>query len=353
MVFALGFLVAGLLALVIAPAFWQRAIRLSTRRLEMLVPLSPREVIAERDLLRAELAVERRKLEQKAAALNEIHAADMTELGRRTGQLVDKDAQYVALAGRHVEQTAELTSVCELLTRTQTEFAAMSSALYGATSLVERKDDDLIALRDELASVRAKAAKQEKALTNFAAEVAMRQAHLAAARDDIARLHDELATLGLERDADAATLKVVAAQLADREEALKIAENRERELQRRRKRNIETSRSIKRQLLEKIAAISAEVAALREELDAAHMRADRLAQELGGVRRLNAVRDAAPTLAAEEENAILRQNINEIGAAIIRMAGLFFDAAPPDQRFGDGEDAAVQRALSNVVATSK
>ena len=79
MIFALGFLLAGLLALAIAPAFWRRALRLSTRRLEMLLPLSSREIIAERDLMRAEFAIDRRKFEQEAESLRTMRAADMAE----------------------------------------------------------------------------------------------------------------------------------------------------------------------------------------------------------------------------------------------------------------------------------
>jgi predicted nucleic acid-binding Zn-ribbon protein len=345
MVFALGFLIAGLLALAIAPAFWRRAIRLSRRRLELLVPLSTREIVAERDLLRAEFAVERSKLERKAAGLNEIHATEMAELGRRAVQLAEIGGAFTSLEKRHAEQSAELSAIRDRLARTEAEFAAINSAFYAATGLIERKDADLMKLRGELAEARAQSAKQDAAaLADFQAQVAMRQTHLASARDDIARLRYELVSLGLERDADTATLRTTAERLADREEALKIAGDREIELQRRRKRNIAASRSIERRLLEKIGQISAEAASLRQDLAAARARADRLAQE--GVRRLG----AAPALAAQEENAILRQNINEIGAAIIRMAAFALEPAPEDER-GNGE--APPRALSNVAATSK
>jgi len=63
MFFALGVLVAGLLGLMILPALWRRAVRLSTRRIEMQTPLSMDEVLADRDLLRAEFAVAERRLE--------------------------------------------------------------------------------------------------------------------------------------------------------------------------------------------------------------------------------------------------------------------------------------------------
>ena len=95
MLFALGFLVASLIALAAAPAFWRRAIRLSTRRLEMQLPLSAEEILASRDLLRAEFAIEKRQLEQKAKALNQVHAADMAELGRRAA-IIDGQDDLVA-----------------------------------------------------------------------------------------------------------------------------------------------------------------------------------------------------------------------------------------------------------------
>lgn len=354
MLFALGFLIAGLLALVIAPAFWRRAVRLSTRRLEMLVPLSTREIMAERDLLRAEFAVERRKMEQNAAALNAIRMRDMAELGRRAIQLVEKSNHYAALENRHREQAAELAATRVALAEAQAELAATASALHGADGLTELKERNLTQLRGDLVTAKAQAAKQSAALADFEAHVAMQQAHLIAARNDIARLVDEFATLRLERDAGAATLKATAAQLADREEALKIAANREAELLRRRKRQIETSRAVERRLVEKIARLNAAEGAARQDLDAARERSDGLMQELAALRRLNSGRDAAPASSEREENAILRQNINEIGAAIIRMAGFALDSASAE-RFDESSDKAAAPALAkaNLAAKSK
>ena len=57
MIFALGFLVAALFGLLFLPAVQRRAARLAGRRLEMLLPLSMEEIVAERDQLRAEFAV--------------------------------------------------------------------------------------------------------------------------------------------------------------------------------------------------------------------------------------------------------------------------------------------------------
>ncbi|WP_204351678.1 hypothetical protein, partial [Klebsiella variicola] len=57
MVFALGFLLASLLALGLLGAVWRRAVKLTTRRVENAIPLSMAEIKADKDQLRAEFAV--------------------------------------------------------------------------------------------------------------------------------------------------------------------------------------------------------------------------------------------------------------------------------------------------------
>src|ERR1700730_11091102 len=140
MVFALGFLAAGLIALAAAPAFWRRAIRLSTRRLEMQLPLSPEEIRAGRDLLRAEFAVERRRLEQKAEALNHLHAADMAELGRRAAIIAAQDADLRALPKQDNKRRAELAALKTALAKASAELAATTKEGYDTSGLIARKD---------------------------------------------------------------------------------------------------------------------------------------------------------------------------------------------------------------------
>jgi hypothetical protein len=91
MYFALGFLVAGLLSILFLPAFWRRALRLSMRRLQMLAPMSMEEVIAERDLLRAEFAVRELRMEQQIENLRAAKAADMATIGRHLAHIAQAD----------------------------------------------------------------------------------------------------------------------------------------------------------------------------------------------------------------------------------------------------------------------
>ncbi|PNG25778.1 hypothetical protein CR492_11730 [Methylocella silvestris] len=351
MAFVLGFAIAGLLALAIAPAFWRRAIRLSTRRLEMLVPLSTREIIAERDLLRAQFAVERRVIEQRAAQIASLRGADMAELGRRAAQLVEGSNRFAELAARHAAQGAELSAALRALDEAKAELAVAGTALYGAEGLLQRKHADLVDATLEARQLRASDQGKTAIIADYEADIAMRQRHLAAARDDVATLRETLATLGLERDASLAALKAAAAQLADRDEALKAAESREAELQRRRKRQVETARAAERRMFEKIARVGAAESTARQQLAAERQRADGLAQELETTRRLSAARDGAPAATEREENAILRQNINEIGAAIIRMAAIAHDSAKAP--FDDGaENPGRAHAKPNVVTSN-
>lgn len=118
MFFALGFLVAGLLGLMILPALWRRAVRLSTRRLEMQVPLSMEEVLADRDLLRAEFAVERRRLEMRMGEIEDARTRDRAELGRMFGALT--------------RETDALAATRADLAKTEDELAARGAELVDA-----------------------------------------------------------------------------------------------------------------------------------------------------------------------------------------------------------------------------
>jgi hypothetical protein len=57
MYMGIGFLFAGLIAVAVMPLVHDRAVRLTTRRLRAILPLSTMEVQADKDLLRAEFAM--------------------------------------------------------------------------------------------------------------------------------------------------------------------------------------------------------------------------------------------------------------------------------------------------------
>ena len=123
--FALGCIVTALLAMLFAPVFWRRALRLTRQRLQLQVPLSMQEIIGERDQLRAEFAVERLRIEQ---AMDRVHAskdADKAEIGRRTN---DAAVLTEKLAAQHRMEQAQQSEIDRLL-REAAEVEAENGAL--------------------------------------------------------------------------------------------------------------------------------------------------------------------------------------------------------------------------------
>jgi hypothetical protein len=80
---ALGFLLGCLLALVLAPPLWNRAVRLTTRRLEATMPISIADIQADKDQLRAEFAIEIRKVEVALEKAKEKAARELIEANKR------------------------------------------------------------------------------------------------------------------------------------------------------------------------------------------------------------------------------------------------------------------------------
>src|SRR3984893_13663688 len=107
MFFGLGFLAAGLLALVIIPFVHGRAVRLTTRRLEAATPLSMAEIQADKDQLRAEFAMSTRRLEISVETLRTKSTSQLAELGKKGDainrlkiELGEKTAAIFALEAR-------------------------------------------------------------------------------------------------------------------------------------------------------------------------------------------------------------------------------------------------------------
>src|SRR5450631_80126 len=336
MVFALGFLVASLMALAIAPAFWRRAIRLSTRRLEMQLPLSPEEILAGRDLLRAEFAVEQRRLEQKAEALNLVHAADMAELGHRAAIIDAQDADLLSISQQGGERGVEIAVLQRALAETSTELAATAKECYDTSGLVARKDVQIHGLAEKLKEAQTLAAVQTDALAALERKAALQGHALAAQTETSERLGAELSTLQLQHQADQVTLKTAAARVADREEALEAAVKREKDLIRHRQLQTETARATEAGYLEKIERLRSAHGSSQDALDAARRTCDGLTHELAALRATLPPQDVEAALLQREENELLRQKINEIGAAVIRAAGGSIEAAPDDDLAASG-----------------
>src|SRR3954463_8104019 len=195
MIFALGFLAAALLALLIIPAVNARAERLARRRAEALFPMSISELSAEKDHLRAEFAVLQRRIERKAEDALAVKHQSMEELGRRALRI---DALESDLAGRDATIAGLLKDLEETgsrLTTTDADLEGSKALLAGtretlaAIEEAHRKTlDELATVRSELESVKTTLAEtrtelmqsQEKLEVRESAFVALEGSHNAA-----------------------------------------------------------------------------------------------------------------------------------------------------------------------------
>ena len=101
MLMALGFLAASLLGLLVASAFWSRAVRLATARIKQSMPVSEPEIRADRDRLRAEYAIKVHKLEMQLEQAKFERARQLIDLNRR-------DASISTLATDAMQLKADL-----------------------------------------------------------------------------------------------------------------------------------------------------------------------------------------------------------------------------------------------------
>lgn len=115
MYFALGLLVAGLVALIIMPAVWKRAVRLTKRRIEAATPITLSEFRADKDQLRAEFALTTRRLEMNVENLRKRLADQLSDANQKRADLGilqaergQHDSVVKDLETRHIELRARL-----------------------------------------------------------------------------------------------------------------------------------------------------------------------------------------------------------------------------------------------------
>lgn len=103
MFMVIGVLAGGLAGLAFVPLVHNRAVRLTTRRLEAVLPGSEAEIRVQKDLLRAQFAISTRRLETTVAQLNNKMTKQLVELGQKSDAFnrlkIERDALKVELIG--------------------------------------------------------------------------------------------------------------------------------------------------------------------------------------------------------------------------------------------------------------
>jgi len=196
MLVALGFLCASLLALAAVPALARRADRLARKRAEAAFPLSLAEIAADRDHLRAELALRARMLEQEAERGFAAKAGAMQDLGRRDMKIGELDGVLRERDGRIIGLEGDLETTRGELAQTRAALADEAATLAQTTATLDKRIADLASVEHLLADTRA-------SLTGASADLSARDGELERERQTLGRVQ----ALLTERDSELATLR--------------------------------------------------------------------------------------------------------------------------------------------------
>src|SRR4051812_19056605 len=358
MYLAIGFLLSMLFGLMIVPLVHNRAVRLTTRRLEAATPLSMAEIQADKDQLRAEFAMSARRLEMSVDQLKNKTSSQLAELGKKTDainrmkiELGEKNATIFALEAREKAMKDQLRATEEefssktqalrtaetALNDKQGELAKLSTELSDRSVMAESRQVELVAVKAQIDALKNRVEDAEKdvgatqtKLEQQRGESNVATRDLAEARARAESLSQRVTDLDRQLVAQVKEAEMLGNRVAELETRLatqgKLLTEREYENNQLRQANEAAERNAK-DLRDEIVALTggksplidklrAEKAAAEEQLSIARDERARLQRDL------NAVQQQAESSWATErmENALLRERINDIAAEVARLA---------------------------------
>jgi chromosome segregation ATPase len=358
MYLAIGFLVSMLCGLMIVPLVHNRAVRLTTRRLEAATPLSMAEIQADKDQLRAEFAMSARRLEMSVEQLKNRTTSQLADLGKKTDainrmklELGEKNATIFALEARekavkqqlrateeeHSAKSEALRFAEQALADKQYELGKLNSELNDRSMVADSRQVELVAVRTQIEQLRNRVGDAEKEFAATQARLTHERGESEVATRDLAearsraenlsqRVNDldrqlivqvkEAEMLGNRVNDLEARLATQGKLLAERDfennqlrQANEAAERALKEL----RNQIDVSNSGKWPALDQL---KSEKAALEEQLRVTRDERAKLQRDI------NAIQQQAESNWATErmENALLRERINDIAAEVAKLA---------------------------------
>jgi len=358
MFFGIGFLVAALIGLVVIPLVHNRAVRLTTRRLEAATPLSMAEIQADKDQLRAEFAMSTRRLEMSVDQLKTKSTSQLAELSKKSDainrlkiELGEKTATIFALEARD-------KALRDQLRATEEEVSVKTAAMHDAERALSDKEAELAKMISELDEKSTFADAQKVEIVALKAQVEALKDRLTLAGNEVKQVEDrreaervELAAATRELDEERGKVHNLGRRVSELEQQL-AAQTTEAELLGRRAQdlenrlteqsrlltesetnlkhmnsNLETARKTEGDLRAAIAELEeragsanqklkAERGQLQSELERTREERDRLSSELATMKR-----ETEEAWASERvENSLLRERINDVAAEVARLA---------------------------------
>src|ERR1700723_2134611 len=358
MYLAIGFLVAMLLGLTIVPLVHNRAVRLTTRRMEAATPLSMAEIQADKDQLRAEFAMSARRLEMSVDQLKHKTTSQLAELGKKTDainrmklELGEKNATIFSLEAREkavkeqlrateeefATKTEALRQAEKALTDKQGELGKINTELNDRSVMAESRQVELVAVHAQIDALKNRVGDAEKEFSatqnrleqeRNASETASRE--LTEARSRVENLSQRVNDLDRQLIGQVKEAQMPANRVNDLEARLstqgKLLAEREYESNQLRQAKDASERTIK-ELRDELAQtnsggwpaidkLKSEKAAVEEQLRVARDERAKLQRDI------NAIQQQAESSWATErmENALLRERINDIAAEAAHLA---------------------------------
>ena len=116
MYMGIGFLLGGLVGLMVVPLVHNRAVRLTIRRLQAAIPQTMAEIEADKDLLRAELAMSTRRFEMNIEKVKASNAGLLVKLDKRNEIINRLKNQHDAEKAKVRDLTTEIEDLKKRLT---------------------------------------------------------------------------------------------------------------------------------------------------------------------------------------------------------------------------------------------
>jgi chromosome segregation ATPase len=355
---AIGFLISMLCGLMIVPLVHNRAVRLTTRRMEAATPLSMAEIQADKDQLRAEFAMSARRLEMSVDQLKSKTTSQLAELGKKTDainrmkiELGEKNATIFALEAREkavkeqlrateeefAAKTELLRTAEQALADKQTELGRINAELSDRAMTADSRQVELVAVRTQIEELKGRVGDAEKEYTATQARLAQERSQsetatrdLTDARGRVENLSQRVTDLDRQLIVQVKEAEMLGNRVNDLENRLatqgKLLAEREYENGQLKQAN-ETAERTLQALREEIAASgggkSPALEKLRQEKSTAEQQLQIARDERAKLQRdINAIQQQTESSWATErmENALLRERINDIAAEVAKLA---------------------------------
>ncbi len=358
MYLAIGFLVSMLVGLMIVPLVHNRAVRLTTRRMEAATPLSMAEIQADKDQLRAEFAMSARRLEMSVDQLKNKTTSQLAELGKKSDainrmklELGEKNATIFSLEAREkamkqqlrateeefTAKTAALRQAEQALTDKQDALAKLNAELSDRSMMAESRKVELVAVHAQIDALKGRVGDAEKEFSATQARLAQQRGEseaatreLTEARSRVENLSQRVTDLDRQLIVQVKEAELLGNRVNDLEARLstqgKLLAERDYENNQLRQAKEAAERSAK-ELRDELALtnsgtwpalekLKSEKAAVEEQLRLARDERAKLQRDI------NAIQQQAESSWATErmENALLRERINDIAAEVAKLA---------------------------------